>query len=175
MAGKIVYNGGYMPILDRNMLEFQSRGPEQTRRLGMRLGSLLHMGDVVCLHGDLGSGKTTLVQGMAQGWGSLEQVTSPTFVLVNQYHRPDGSTMYHLDAYRMQNALEAEDLDMTQMLDSGCLVLEWPEKIVEALPAERLWINMRWIADEVRYMGFMPYGERYIHILSEFRRAAFGG
>jgi tRNA A37 threonylcarbamoyladenosine biosynthesis protein TsaE len=83
--------------------------------------------------------------------------------------------MYHLDAYRMQNALEAEDLDLTQMLDSGCLVLEWPEKIVEALPAERLWIDMRWMADEVRYMAFMPAGERYIRIMSEFRKAAFGG
>ncbi len=164
-----------MPILDRNMLEFVSRSPEQTRRLGMRLGSMLRSGDIVCMNGDLGSGKTTFVQGLAQGWGSLDIVTSPTFVLVNQYQRMDGSTMFHLDAYRMQNALEAEDLDLVQMMDSGCLVVEWPEKIREALPEECLWIEMKYIADESRQMAFNPIGERYIAILAEFRRAAFGG
>ena len=58
-----------MPILDDHTLEFFSRSPEQTRRVGMRLGGLLQPGDVVCLQGSLGAGKTTLVQGLAQGWG----------------------------------------------------------------------------------------------------------
>ncbi|HPC06246.1 MAG TPA: tRNA (adenosine(37)-N6)-threonylcarbamoyltransferase complex ATPase subunit type 1 TsaE [Anaerolineaceae bacterium] len=164
-----------MPILDRNTLEFISRSPEQTRRLGMRLGSMLQPGDLVCLNGELGSGKTTFVQGLSQGWGSLDIVTSPTFVLVNQYQRMDGNTLYHLDAYRMQNALEAEDLDLVQMIDSGCLVVEWPENIREALPGDCLWIDMKYVAEESRQMVFKPYGERYIAILAEFRRAAFGG
>lgn len=164
-----------MPILDRNMLEFVSRSPEQTRRLGVRLGSMLQSGDIVCLKGDLGSGKTTFVQGLAQGWGSLDIVTSPTFVLVNQYQRMDGSTIFHLDAYRMQNALEAEDLDLVQMIDNGCLVVEWPDKIREALPEECLWIEMAYVADESRQMAFNPIGERYVAILAEFRREAFGG
>ena len=86
-----------MPILDQNSLEFISRGTEYTRRVGIRLGTLLKDGDVVCLEGDLGSGKTTLVQGMAVGWGSLDQVTSPTFVLVNLYRRLDGGHFNHLD------------------------------------------------------------------------------
>jgi tRNA threonylcarbamoyladenosine biosynthesis protein TsaE len=164
-----------MPILDRNTLEFISRSPEQTRRLGMRLGSMLQSGDLICLNGDLGSGKTTFVQGLSQGWGSLDLVTSPTFVLVNQYQRMDGNTMFHLDAYRIQNALEAEDLDLVQMIDSGCLVVEWPEKIREALPGECLWIEMKYVAEESRQMAFNPIGERYVAILAEFRRAAFGG
>ncbi len=157
------------------MLEFVSRSPEQTRRLGMRLGSMLQAGDLICLNGDLGSGKTTFVQGLSQGWGSLDIVTSPTFVLVNQYQRMDGSTMFHLDAYRMQNALEAEDLDLVQMIDSGCLVVEWPEKIREALPGECLWVQMEYVAEESRQMAFKPIGDRYVAILAEFRRAAFGG
>lgn len=164
-----------MPILDRNTLEFVSRSPEQTRRLGMRLGSMLQPGDLVCLNGDLGAGKTTFVQGLSQGWGSLDIVTSPTFVLVNQYQRMDGNTLYHLDAYRMQNALEAEDLDLVQMIDSGCLVVEWPENIRKALPTDCLWIDMQYVAEESRQMAFKPCGERYIAILAEFRRAAFGG
>src|SRR5512142_504182 len=106
-----------MPILDARTLEFFSRSPEQTRRLGMRLGGLLQPGDLICLSGDLGAGKTTLVQGVAQGWGTLDPVSSPTFVLVNEYRRPDSSRLYHLDAYRMANYLEAEDLDLDRMVE----------------------------------------------------------
>jgi tRNA threonylcarbamoyladenosine biosynthesis protein TsaE len=101
-----------MPILDPHSLEFISRSAEQTRRVGMRLGALVDGGDVVCLVGDLGSGKTTFVQGLAAGWGSLDPVTSPTFVLVNLYRRPEGARLYHLDAYRLSGASEAADLDL---------------------------------------------------------------
>src|SRR5512140_2132201 len=93
-----------MPILDVHALEFFSRSPDQTRRMGMRLGALLEPGDLICLSGDLGAGKTTLVQGIARGWGSLDSVTSPTFILVNAYRRPDGQVMHHVDAYRMASA-----------------------------------------------------------------------
>ena len=69
-------------------MEIISRSAEQTRRVGMRLGTLLKPGDVVHLIGELGSGKTTFVQGVSAGWGSLDPATSPTFVLVNVYRRP---------------------------------------------------------------------------------------
>ena len=69
-----------MPILDRNSLEFISRSPEQTRRAGMRLGAMLRPGDVISLVGDLGSGKTVLVQGLANGWGSFT-IQSPVRLL----------------------------------------------------------------------------------------------
>lgn len=164
-----------MPILDARTLEFFSRSPEQTRRLGIRLGNLLQAGDLVCLSGDLGAGKTTLVQGVAQGWGSLDNVSSPTFVLVNEYRRPDGRCLFHLDAYRLANWLEAEDLDLDRMLESGPLVIEWPERIKEILSPERVWITLRWIADEQRGMTFSCKGERYEDLLAEFRKRVFGG
>jgi tRNA threonylcarbamoyladenosine biosynthesis protein TsaE len=164
-----------MPILDSRTLEFFSRSSEQTRRLGMRLGSLLQVGDLVCLSGDLGAGKTTLVQGMAQGWGSLDPVSSPTFVLVNVYRRPDGKSLRHLDAYRLQNAAEAEDLDLTLMLETGALVVEWAERISAALPADNITVKMRWMADEQRGMIFNPHGERYERLLVSFRKHVFGG
>lgn len=164
-----------MPILDPHTLEFFSRGPEQTRRLGLRLGALLQTGDMICLSGDLGAGKTTLVQGIAQGWGTLDNVSSPTFVLVNEYRRPDGRCLFHLDAYRMANWLEAEDLDMDRMMESGPMVIEWPERIQEVLPKQRLWVNLRWVADEQRAMTFLVHGERYETLLSEFRKRVFGG
>jgi len=164
-----------MPILDPYALEFFSRSPDQTRRLGTRLGSMLKPGDVICLSGDLGSGKTTLVQGIARGWGTLDPVSSPTFILVNQYRRFDGQTFYHLDAYRMDSAAEAEDLDLDRMLETGPLVMEWPERISAVLPEHRLWIELRWMADEQRGMVFSGRGPRYQQLLTEMRHRVFGG
>lgn len=164
-----------MPILDPRTLEFLSRSPEQTRRLGVRLGTHLQPGDLICLSGDLGSGKTTLVQGIAQGWGTLDIVSSPTFVLVNEYRRPDGSCMFHLDAYRLSGPLDAEDLDLDRMLEAGPMVVEWPERIRPVLPAEHLWIDLRWIAEEQRGMTFNSQGERYAGLLADFRKKVFGG
>jgi len=146
-----------MPILDSRTLEFFSRSPEQTRRLGMRLGSLLQVGDLVCLSGDLGQVKPRWCRAWP-GWGSLDPVSSPTFVLVNVYRRPDGKSLRHLDAYRLQNAAEAEDLDLTLMLETGALVVEWAERISAALPADNITVKMRWMADEQRGMIFNPHG-----------------
>ena len=164
-----------MPILNAHSLEFISRSAEQTRRLGMRLGAILACNDLVCLSGDLGSGKTTFVQGIAKGWGSLDPVSSPTFVLVNQYGRPDGLSLHHMDAYRLENACEAEDLDLDRMLENGSLVVEWAERIQEALPKEGLWVKMAWVTDEQRSFIFDPTGTRYQRIINIFRQKAFGG
>ncbi|MEW6178745.1 MAG: tRNA (adenosine(37)-N6)-threonylcarbamoyltransferase complex ATPase subunit type 1 TsaE [Chloroflexota bacterium] len=164
-----------MPILDARTLEFFSRSADQTRRLGMRLGGLLKKGDVVLLQGELGSGKTTLVQGMAQGWGSLDPVSSPTFVLVNVYRRPDGESLYHLDAYRLKSPGEAMDLDLDWLLESGALVVEWPENIQAALPAEHLLVRLSWIAEEQRAMVFLAHGSRYEALVQDFRQRVVGG
>ena len=163
-----------MPVLHPHSLEFLSRSVEQTRRVGMRLGALLHPGDLICLVGELGSGKTTLVQGVSAGWGSLDAALSPTFVLVNVYRRLDGKRLYHLDAYRLSGAAEAEDLDVDAMLESGPLVIEWADHIQEALPEEWLWVNFSWINDEQRDMVFTAKGQRYITLLGQLRRQVFG-
>ena len=163
-----------MPILDPHSFEFISRSAEQTRRLGMRLGALLRAGDVICLVGDLGSGKTTLVQGIASGWGSLDLVTSPTFVMVNVYSGPDAARLYHLDAYRLSSAREAEDLDLEPMLETGLLVVEWAERIQEALPREHLWVTLRWIDNEQRDLVFAARGKRYQSVLASVRKQIFG-
>jgi len=159
-----------MPILDANTFEFISRSPDQTRRIGMRLGELLLPSDIVCLTGDLGAGKTTLVQGIARGWGTSDNVTSPTFVLVNNYRRPDGVAMNHLDAYRLKDALEAEDLDLERMITDGPLLVEWAERIKPALPEECLSVSMSWVSDEHRRMVFGFIGERYRKVLDQLRK-----
>jgi tRNA threonylcarbamoyladenosine biosynthesis protein TsaE len=172
--GLKVYNKP-VPILDQNSLEYFSRSADQTRRLGLRLGALLKPGQVICLSGELGSGKTTLVQGIAQGWGSTDPVTSPTFVLINEYHRPDGSILFHLDAYRLNSTVEGEELDLDEMLSRGCLVIEWPENIQNILPSNVLTITMRWMAEEHRGMEMSASGDEYRFILDEIRKQVYGG
>jgi tRNA threonylcarbamoyladenosine biosynthesis protein TsaE len=163
-----------MPVFDSHSMEFISKSTDQTRRLGMRLGSFLQSGDLICLVGELGSGKTTLVQGIASGWGSLDQATSPTFVLVNVYRNPGGGSLYHLDAYRLSGALEALDLDLDVMQESGPLVVEWAERIQEALPEEHLWINFYMVSEEQRDMVFTARGKRYEQLIAGLRKQVFG-
>jgi tRNA threonylcarbamoyladenosine biosynthesis protein TsaE len=136
---------------------------------------MLHNGDLVCLSGDLGAGKTTMVQGVTRGWGSADAVSSPTFVLVNGYRRGDGQVLHHMDAYRMESSAEAVDLDVTLMLEQGPLLVEWPERIPGALPAECLWIDMRWVADEQRGMILLGRGKHYEKMLAELRHKIYGG
>jgi tRNA threonylcarbamoyladenosine biosynthesis protein TsaE len=151
-----------------------SNSPEQTRRLGMQLGSLLETGDLVCLEGELGSGKTTLVQGLAAGWGSPSAVTSPTFVLVNVYRRPDGAQLAHLDAYRLTGTREADALDIDLLLDQGSLVIEWAQHIEAALPAERLWLKLIWSDEERRRIEISPQGQRYQPMAAALQETVFG-
>ncbi len=164
-----------MPILDAHTLDFFSRSPEQTRRIGMRLGSALRPGDVICLQGDLGAGKTTFVQGLAQGWGTLDSVSSPTFIIVNLYRRADGAQLFHMDAYRLDSTSEAEELDLESMLTQGPLLIEWPERIQGLIPPDRIWLEMEYLADEHRQMRFKSRGKRYDTLLAELRHTLFGG
>jgi tRNA threonylcarbamoyladenosine biosynthesis protein TsaE len=164
-----------MPILAPNSVEFISRSADQTRRVGMRLGMYLADNFLICLEGELGSGKTTFVQGLASGWGSLDQVSSPTFVLINLYRHPEGRRLYHVDAYRLDSPTEAEDLDLDTMLENGSMVIEWAEKIKSILPAEHIWIKLRDINQEQRDLIFSARGKRYESILEVFRRRIYGG
>ena len=163
-------------------MDFFSRSPEQTRRVGRRLGAVLEAGDVICLQGDLGAGKTTFVQGIAQGWGSLDSVSSPTFILVNVYRRADQSTgrvtsplLFHMDAYRLDSVPEAEELDLDSMLAQGALLIEWPERMNGLIPNERLWVNLEYVDEEEREMKFKASGKRYDELLDVIRHGTFGG
>jgi tRNA threonylcarbamoyladenosine biosynthesis protein TsaE len=163
-----------MPVLSANAFDFFSHGSEQTRRLGMRLGAHLQVGDVVCLQGELGAGKTTFVQGLASGWGSTDAVSSPTFVLVNVYRRADGGQLFHFDTYRVESVYEAEELDLDSMMTGGALVIEWPERMTSLIPPERLWITFKYVDDDIRELTFLPVGTHYINLLNEFRKTSFG-
>ena len=152
-----------------NTFEIFSDSPQQTRDLGKRLGGLLQPGDVVCLQGELGAGKTTFVQGVAQGWGSLDAVSSPTFILVNVYRRAGEEKLFHFDTYRLDSAPEAEELDIDAMLQQGALIIEWPERMQSVLPAERLWVMLEHVDEAQRKLTFEPKGGRAGELLSGLR------
>jgi tRNA threonylcarbamoyladenosine biosynthesis protein TsaE len=163
-----------MATLDGTTVEFLSRNPEQTRKIGIRLGAALQAGDVICLQGDLGAGKTTFVQGVAQGWGSVDAVSSPTFILVNVYRDTGGNQLFHLDAYRLDSILEAEELDLITMQAQGPLLVEWPERMEKLIPLDRLWVKLEYVDQEERRMEFKSHGKRYDDLLEVVRRATYG-
>jgi tRNA threonylcarbamoyladenosine biosynthesis protein TsaE len=147
--------------------EMISTSAETTRQWGVSLGGLLQPGDLVCLQGDLGAGKTTFVQGIAAGWGALDEVSSPTFVLVNLYRRADGGQLFHLDSYRIESAAEAEELDLDMMLSQGPLLIEWADRIRKILPVERLWLTFEYLDENRRKLQIEATGARYQQLFSD--------
>jgi len=116
-------------------------------------------GMVICLDGELGSGKTVFVKGFAKALGIKETITSPTFNLVKEY--PDGEMpLYHMDVYRLDDANEEFGLNDYLNQDAVCII-EWPEMIEGQLPEERLDIKFKIIDDNVRVLVFTPYGQKY--------------
>ena len=165
-----------MPILDERTLEFLSHSPEQSQRLGVRLGEITQSGALYCLSGDLGSGKTTLAKGIARGWGALDRVTSPSFVFINEYRRADSARLYHFDAYRLDGAVDAAFIGLTDLLDSQApILIEWPERVGALLPEKLLWIRLHWVDESRRNLQFEARGPRYERLLRQFRKSAFGG
>lgn len=165
-----------MPILKEGELDIISHSAEQTQRLGARLGSLLQPGDVICLSGDMGAGKTVFAAGIGIGWGAVTTVTSPTFNVVHEHKREkDKQRLFHMDCYRLNNASDSESIGLDDILDGfGPLVLEWPERIESILPKERLWIELRVLEPTRRNFTFIGSGKRYSELVDKFRELAFG-
>lgn len=160
-----------MPILKAGELDIISHNAEQTRRLGVRLGTLLKPGDVVCLSGDMGAGKTVFSAGVGVGWGALTPLTSPTFNLVHVHERErDKTHLYHLDCYRLESEADAETIGLDDILDgSGAALLEWPERIRSLLPDERLWVELRVLEPTRRSVVIDGAGARYLTMIEQFR------
>ncbi|MBI2513052.1 MAG: tRNA (adenosine(37)-N6)-threonylcarbamoyltransferase complex ATPase subunit type 1 TsaE [Opitutae bacterium] len=115
---------------------------EATRRLAAEFAATLPPDTTLALHGDMGVGKTTFVQGLAEGLGVHEHVTSPTFAIYS-VHRGAGRTLVHLDAYRLENAHQIEELLLDEFLVSPwVLAVEWPEKIAGWIPENALHLTL---------------------------------
>ena len=166
-----------MPILSPDAIEFISRSPEQTRRVGARLGMLLNGGDVIAMEGNLGTGKTVLAQGIGIGWGATTALISPTFIIIRRHTRnQDNEFFYHVDLYRIASLAEAEDLGLIEMLgDPRCVcVVEWAERARDIFPEETLWITLRALDEQRRSLTFRANGDRH-HAIQERLRKELAG
>ncbi len=118
-----------------------SPSPDVTRAIGEAFGQVLRPGDIVVLEGDLGAGKTTFTQGLARGMGIGDAVTSPTFVLVRELGREEGLVpLTHVDTYRLTSLGEWDDLDVD--IENSVVVIEWGERIEDALPLDRVHVRL---------------------------------
>ncbi len=142
----------------------RSHSPDKTRELGQRLGNLVKAGDVIVLEGELGAGKTTFTQGLGSGLGVAEPITSPTFVVAREHAGPRVE-LAHIDAYRISSLPEWDDLDID--LERGVTVIEWGDRIVQALPEDHLTIRIREEQLE-RVLEFSAVGARSTQLLTAF-------
>ena len=151
-------------------LKLTSHNLEETRKLGIHLGELAQPGDIYLLMGNLGTGKTTLTQGIAWGLGSTDYALSPTFVLMRELK--GRQALYHIDLYRLDDIAEISDLGLDDYLyGSGLCVIEWAEKGLSVLPAEHLLIKIDYLSDSGRSFEFIPHGKRYEKLLSQLKLA----
>ncbi len=165
-----------MPILDPHTLDFISSSTDQTVRLGVRLGELMQPGDMICLYGDLGAGKTAISRGIGRGWGTALRVTSPTFTIMNEYPRlKDGAVLYHVDCYRLNTDMDVTTVGLDDIFDGrGAVIIEWPDKIENWLSPDRLAIYISYLNETRRSMQFKAIGSRSEQVLDTFKRNAFG-
>ena len=143
-------------------------GPEATEQFGNRLGTLLFPGAVVALSGPLGAGKTFLVRAIAIGLGvpDARWVTSPTFVLIQEYDAP--LPIFHCDTYRLRSVDEFLDLGVDEMFQSGgVFLIEWADRVTPVLPADRLQIEIEVAGETARTFRFTALGPVSAGVLSE--------
>lgn len=139
--------------------KYTSRSEKDTLEVAQNLESEKFPNMVICLEGELGSGKTVFVKGFAQALGILENVTSPTFTLVKEY--PDGELpLYHMDVYRLEGTQENVGLE-DYFSKGGVTIIEWSDLIRDCLPEERLDIKFKVIDDNTRVLVFEPHGNMY--------------
>ena len=140
-----------------------SHSTDETIAIAEKLGRKLQNGDVLILRGDLASGKTTFTKGIGKALNIKEVINSPTFTILKIYQ--GDHTLYHIDAYRLENNLY--DLGIDEYQPDGITVIEWPEYYETFLPEQYLEISIKESADEERELTFIPHGSRYEQIVKE--------
>jgi tRNA threonylcarbamoyladenosine biosynthesis protein TsaE len=136
--------------------EVRTEDPDQTLCLGRVFGGMLTEGSMVALMGELGSGKTVLAKGIAQGLGVEDEreVTSPSFVLVNEYQ--GRLPVRHVDLFRLQETADVEDLGWDEFISGpGVTLVEWAEKVPNLLPTERIEVHIEWLSPRERRLVFI--------------------
>jgi len=154
---------------------FQTQSTSETIRIGKSLGSFLRSGDVVALAGELGTGKTQFIKGLARGVGvgKPTYISSPSFTLINEY--PGKIPFYHIDLYRLRSEKEAEELGLEEYFQSeGITAIEWADKIPSLLPKEILWIYIHYTGERTRSIEAIGKGRRYEKVINQLGNSKFG-
>ena len=150
------------------MSKYISHNENETKKIASLLASKLQRGDIVVLSGDLGSGKTKFTEGFLSHWGLENEISSPTFTIVNE-HKKDDTNIYHLDVYRLADMGEFYAIGGTEYFTNGICVIEWGELIEDILPKN--YIKISFSKDEndnsIRYLDFKAYGERLQNVIKE--------
>ena len=161
-------HGFWLELHRRLPVELTLPTAADTTALGQRLAGLLRAGDLVLLSGDLGAGKTTMTRGIGAGLGVRGEVTSPTFVIARVHPSlGDGPALVHVDAYRLHDLAEVDDLDLEASLDESVTVVEWGEGMVEGLATDRLEVVLHRgsdASDETRTARLRPVGRRWLDV-----------
>ncbi|GAB4451100.1 MAG: tRNA (adenosine(37)-N6)-threonylcarbamoyltransferase complex ATPase subunit type 1 TsaE [Chloroflexi bacterium OHK40] len=159
-----------------NELDFISHGPAQTERVGQRLGELLRPGDLLLLIGTFGAGKTHLVKGVVRGLGSDDLVTSPSFVLVNEYRAGGawrGMPIYHVDLYRIAEVGELATIGLEELWSGdGVCLIEWPERAAAITPDAHLAVFIEHLSETKRQIRLVPHGPRFVELITAFKGTA---
>ena len=148
-------------------MEFIVDSVDKTMNIGREIGSLVNKGDIICLTGDLGTGKTHISKGIAEGLKITEHITSPTFNIVNEYHS-GRITLYHFDVYRVNDPDEIEAIGFDEYIfGDGVSLIEWANYIEELIPEEYIHIKIEKLPDmgeNFRKISINGYGDRYNYI-----------
>ena len=154
-------------------ISMRSHSTAETEALGARIAASLFPGAFIALYGELGAGKTAFARGIGEGLG-VADVASPTFTIVQEHE--GRLPLFHFDAYRLKDERELFDIGFEEYLLSGGVVLmEWPERVPDVLPEERLDIVLKGSADEPRDILLRPLGKRYEALSQSVCRETEGG
>jgi len=147
------------------LIKITSDSEETTKNIAAKLAEKLEAGDVVCLFGNLGAGKTVFASGFAKGLGINSPISSPTFIIVNEY---EGKLpLFHFDVYRIDSDEFLEMGGDEYFSRGGICLIEWPENITDVLPKERLEIYIDYADDTTREIVIKPIGERYERLMQD--------
>lgn len=142
-----------------NIYKYTSRNENDTVALAQNIESEKFPNMVICLDGELGSGKTVFVKGFAHALGIEDNITSPTFNIIKEYNSGE-LPLYHMDVYRLDK--DSSDIGIEDYFSKGGVTLiEWSDIITDILPDERLQINIKVISENGRVFELIPYGEKY--------------
>ena len=148
-------------------IKIETKNESETLKFGKKLASLLKRGDTIVLTGDLGSGKTKLTEGILSFFGLENEISSPTFTIVNEYKK-ENINIYHFDVYRLSDSSEFYAIGGEEYFENGICIIEWGELIEDALPSDYIHIvfEKNDSNENIRILNITSHGTKYDNLLN---------